>query len=377
MGLSPYVVGGLASGIGQGIDRGVGTIVAARKEEEAKRHQLEQERHQREQEDIANRRLDESAAQNKRLIDRQLFGEDVDFTQKGGVIEDDPNDNGTGSIGMHVGISTATTQPSEHQHDGVTYRTVGSHGGKRYELPADGLTPAERLKQRGRESRASAVTGFKNYKPTDADLSLLSDPEHGDEYLGEISKRDWALDPRNINAQARVAGARAEATYPFRNHSGADKDADGLTPAQRRTIQMQERRLAISEHTGNSNEAKAQVREYKDPDKTKSGWKPGIGFLNPDDSTAYEDTRHKNFGLRTEARLRAGAEDADAGNLRLGREGSPAAKAKREAIYKIYKQAWTEAKTREEQQEAEDLYRSFEEQTLADEGRAPTIKRKK
>lgn len=385
MGWSPYVVGGIASGVGQGINNAVGTIVARRKEEEAMRHQ-------REQEALANRRLDLQEKQNQALVDRSIFDKDVEFTSRyGGIIEDDPTDNGTGSLGMHVGVSTATTQPSEHE--GIPMRTVGSFGGKTYKLPADGLTPAERLKQRGRQSRVSqASTAFPYLKLTPGQIAALEDPEMGDTMWQELTRENFELDPRNVQNKASIAGATAAARFPFTKlgQGGGGGEGDGLTPTQRRTQNRLDRGQFITAKRGEQAQL-GSIAAAPLPKKTEFGYDDQ--WLNQNeqgvspDSVEYANAlRSADIG-RVQSRMNAGlagysADSAARAGQIEARGGDPDAPehvdseavAKIKYAYAIYQQAMAEARTPEAKREATAIYKRIERETLAAAGRRPTMR---
>jgi hypothetical protein len=394
MGFSPYVVGGVASGVGQGIREGVGTIVARRKEEEERRRQRAREEREDRRLDQQDARIAAQDAKAREAYDRQIFGEDIDFTARGGVIEDDPTDNGTASIGMYVGVSTASTQPSEH-HQGVPMREVGRHGGKVYKVPADGLTPEQRRlaqeKQGARKSRAEAARGFKFYKPTPADLAAL-ETDQDDTYFNKIAERDWALNPENVAAQARVAGARAGAIYGSHPHQAAGgglRGDDGLTPIQRRTANRMERGQVISTARGQQTAARQEAE--KEPKKSDYGYSSGT-WLNPGegpspDSLEYEAARRKADVNTARAKFEAGmygftADSASKAGALEGKGIDPDSPEQQERFgmekiktaYGLYTAIMQSAATPEAKREATRLYKQVERETLAAMGRVPLDK---
>jgi hypothetical protein len=353
---------GAIAGTGQGIREGAGTLVARRKEE-LERRRLE-EKDQREE-----RRLDLAEQRAADANRRALMSEDMDFILKGGRIV---RANGTEHIGHQVGVSTASTQPSEYD---VDYEDVGSYNGATYQLPKDRLTPAERLKQRGRVSRRAAASGLPYYKPTAAELDLLDDPEQGDQILQSILNENRTRDPAGISARARSAGEIAAARFPF-SATANRNDPNQETPAQRNAGL---RSLAAQERT-NESQSRQEMREAKPLNKKDYGWvSPQAGFISPEDSLRYEKDNHEQFGARQRARMEAAqhgfSADSATREIVAPQSAEQAGQAKLKAIYDAYVEAHREAKTPEERAEALELYEIANERALREMGRMPTRKK--
>lgn len=352
---------GALAGAGQGIQQGVGTIVARRKEELERRRLEEKDRREERRIQLAEQRAEDA---NRRA----LMSEDMDFIIKGGRIV---RNNGTEHIGFQVGASTASTQPSEYD---VEYETVGSYAGSTYQLPKDRLTPSERLKQRGRKDRASVAGSLPYYKPTEAELALLDDPEQGDQILQGMINENRLRDPAGIDARARSAGAIAAARFPY-SATANKNDPDHETPAQRKAGL---RTLASGEQQ-NETQARQDMRAAKPLEKKDYGWiSPQAGFMSPEDSLRYERDNREQFSARQSARIRAAQHgySADSARREIAAPRSPADAhhAKLKAIYEAYVEAHREAKTPEERAEALRLYEVANEKALREAGKVPSRK---
>lgn len=350
---------GAIAGTGQGIQQGVGTLVARRKEELERQRLEEKDRRDQQRLDLAEKRADDA---NRRA----LMSEDMDFLLKGGRIV---RSNGTEHIGFKVGTSTASTQPSEYDPD---YEDVGNYNGATYQLPKDRLSPADRMKQRGRASRRQEVANLPYYKPTEAELSSLDDPEQGDTVLQGIINENRFRDPAHIRAAAQSAGAIAGARFPY--SSTANKsDPTKETPAQRAT----RLRTYASGEQQNENQSRQDMRASKPLDKKDYGWvSPQAGFVNEEDSTRYERDNREQFEARQRARLEAAQHGYSADSARkeiiAPQTADQAGRAKLKAIYDAYVEAHKEAKTPEERAEALRLYEAANERALREQGRVPS-----
>jgi hypothetical protein len=335
---------GAIAGTGQGIQQGVGTLVARRREERELRRQQEKDEREERRIELAEKRLQDA---NRRA----LMSEDMDFIIKGGRII---RNNGTEHIGATVGKSTASTQPSEYD---VEYETVGSYDGATYQLPKDRLTPAERLKQRGRTSRASAASNLPFYKPNQAEIDLLDDAEQGDQILQGMITENRMRDPASIDARARSAGAIAGARYPYSATANKSENGGGETPAQRKAAM----RTFASGESSNETAARQDMNAAKPLEKKDYGWvSPQAGFMTPEDSLRYERDNTAQFGTRQRARLRATEHGYSADSTRKEivkpQSGAEALAAKFDAIKEAYAEALAEAKTPAERAEAKRLF---------------------
>jgi hypothetical protein len=350
---------GAIAGGGQGIQQGVGTIVARRKEELERKRLEEKDAREERRIQLAEQRAEDA---NRRA----LMSEDMDFIIKGGRII---RNNGTEHIGHQVGVSTASTQPSEYD---VDYEDVGNYNGATYQLPKDRLTPEQRMKQRGRASRRQEVSNLPYYKPTESELSLLDDPERGDDILQGIINENRFRDPAHIAAAENCGGAMAGARFPY-SATANKNDSSQPTPAQRAAGL---RTYATGEQQ-NENQARQDMRAAKPLNKKDYGWvSPQAGFMSPDDSLRYERDNAEQFSARQGARMSAAQHgySADSARKEIAAPQSPeaAGRAKLKAIYDAYVEAHAEAKTPEERAEALRLYEEANKRALAEQGRVPT-----
>lgn len=341
-----YAALGAFAGAGQGIQQGVGTIVARRKEELAARRQDERDQREQRRLDLEQKRIDDA---NRRA----LMSEDMDFIIKGGRIV---RNNGTEQIGHQPGVSTASTQPSEYD---VDYEDVGNYNGATYQLPKDRLTPVERMKERARRQRPVSLGNLPYYKPPQSVLDLADDPEQGDNITQKILDENNFRDPAHIRAAATSAGAIAGARYPYSataNKTGKGTGADGETPAQHKAGL---RSLATQERS-NETQARQDIHTAKPLPKKEYGWDEG--FTNTDDSLRYEHDNREQFRMRQHARLEAAqhgfSADSATREINLPRHPAEAITAKFDAIKSAYEEAKHEAKTPEELAEARQLFQA-------------------
>ena len=367
---------GLLVGLGQGVQNGVGTIFKARKQEQDDERLDEQMRHQRHLEDLQESRDADNDA-------RSRFATDLGFMEKGGRIK--PL-NGTENIGFTVGASTASTQPSEYD-DGVEMEEVGRYGDKSYSLPKDRLTPSERLRQRGRmERNKNAATAFPNLHLTPGQLAALDDPENGDNLYNEFQRENFELDPANVRNKASIAGATAAARFPYAASQNRADPADPNKP-ETRAQRSAGLRTVMSGERSNAAAARSDMIASKEPkkadynyDPTSQAWPadPSGSAISPD-SVAWEDARREAFGARTRARLKAAdhgfAADSAMHELSGPVDPDKAAIAHLKKAHDAYIEAFHEAKTKDERDEATSLYRSIEEEILGNAGRVPTRKK--
>ena len=364
-----FASAGLLVGLGQGVSK-AGEIVARRRTEdrEQRRYDTELQR-QRERDAREEERLSLAEQRERNLMARTALAEKNDFVLKGGRVV---RANGTEGIGSYIGTSTASSQPSEYGDDDVEWETVGEIDGEQWQLPKDRLTPAERLKERGRKSRGEmASTAFPNLHLSPGQLAALSDPEQGDQLFQEYTRQNFELDPANVANKAKIAGATAQARFPY-SATANKNDTDGETPAQQRATRNQ----FITNARSNETQARIQMDSAKPVKKADFGWDDGFRGANAvNDSLKYERANRNQFAQRQTARFRGvehgfaadSATRAGQGGITPEQAGQLLQKQAREA----YEDAFREAETPEEQREAERLYRAAEERALRMMGRAP------
>lgn len=367
---------GLLVGLGQGVQNGVGTIFKARKEQQDQQRLDAQVARQNRLEDDANQREKDADA-------RARFNTQLSFNEKGGRIK--PL-NGTEHIGFTVGSSTASTQPSEYDDNGVAMESVGDYNGERYYLPKDRLTPGDRLKQNSRSSRAAdAMTAFPNLHLTPGKIAAmhLDDAEMGDDNWKEAYRQNFELDPANVNNKIHIAGAeanaRADASWNAYHRDPSDPDK----PETRAQRNANLRSVMSGEHS-NERQARQDIVTNKEPkkadynyDPTSQAWPadPKGSAISPD-SVAWEGARKEAFGARTRARLSAADHGfaADSAMHELSGPVKPdqAAIAHLKKAHDAYIEAFHEAKNDGERDEATGIYRSIEEEILGNAGRKKT-----